>query len=483
MEQTHIALPDCTDYRRGATDLGHFGRYYLPHYFTRPSPPFHRQLDTLWKRRVMKGMDPVTEAAAMLAAPGKRSAVAAPRGHAKSTVMTLKNVLHAALYGYKQYILLISDTETQAAGFLESIKYELETNPGFCGILGSRWGKRPGRPPPSCCAAAAGSTRWARGRSSGAGGTTSGGPTSFCATTSKTTRGVRTAEQRRKTADWFWKAVCKAGDSYTDLVTIGTILHYDSLLARLLDNPGFSSKIFRAVLSESPSPLWEEWRKRFTDLSDPKREEHALTFYHAHKREMNAGAKSPLAPEVQLLRPAGHAPDGGGRGLSKRDAKRAHQPGGLPLLPAWFQYYDLAAPWTCGPPPSAFTATATPPSGPVGPQRLLGHPYPGGGRGSGLAYVLLADIARRHPDQIIADILITERRLRQTYGKGYTLFGAETNQFQWFLKEQLAMESARQGIYLPIQGVRSAEDKTIRVSALQPDVKTGTCALARTSVC
>ena len=78
MEQTHIALPDCTDYRRGATDLGHFGRYYLPHYFTRPSPPFHRQLDTLWKRRVMKGMDPVTEAAAMLSAPGKRSAVAAP---------------------------------------------------------------------------------------------------------------------------------------------------------------------------------------------------------------------------------------------------------------------------------------------------------------------------------------------------------------------------------------------------------------------
>ena len=41
------------------------------------------------------------------------------------------------------------------------------------------------------------------------------------------------------------------------------------------------------------------------------------------------------------------------------------------------------------------------------------------------------------------------------------------------MKEQLAKESARQGIYLPIQGVRSAEDKTIRVSALQPDVKNG----------
>ena len=52
MEQTHIALPDCTDYRRGATDLGHFGRYYLPHYFTRPSPPFHRQLDKIGRAHV-----------------------------------------------------------------------------------------------------------------------------------------------------------------------------------------------------------------------------------------------------------------------------------------------------------------------------------------------------------------------------------------------------------------------------------------------
>ena len=41
------------------------------------------------------------------------------------------------------------------------------------------------------------------------------------------------------------------------------------------------------------------------------------------------------------------------------------------------------------------------------------------------------------------------------------------------MKEQLAKESARQGLYLPIQGVRSTEDKTIRVSALQPDVKNG----------
>ena len=41
------------------------------------------------------------------------------------------------------------------------------------------------------------------------------------------------------------------------------------------------------------------------------------------------------------------------------------------------------------------------------------------------------------------------------------------------VKEQLARESARQGLYLPVQGIRSTEDKTMRVESLQPDVKNG----------
>ena len=94
-------------------------------------------------------------------------------------------------------------------------------------------------------------------------------------------------------------------------------------------------------------------------------------------------------------------------------------------------------------------------------------------RDTGLAYVWDADIQRRHPDRIITDILEKERLLRRETGRGYTLFGAETNQFQWFLKEQLARESARQGLYLPIQGVRASEDKGLRIESLQPDVKNG----------
>jgi len=92
---------------------------------------------------------------------------------------------------------------------------------------------------------------------------------------------------------------------------------------------------------------------------------------------------------------------------------------------------------------------------------------------SGLLYVLDADLQRRHPDIIIRDILDKARWLQREYGGRYTAFGAETNQFQWFLKERLAAESAAQGIYLPITEVRAASDKVLRIQTLQPDIRNG----------
>ena len=133
---------DTSDYRRAATDLEYFGKYYLPHYFSLPAPPFHRALDALWCERVMDGADPVRDACRILSKTGTRTAIAAPRGHAKSTVMSLKNALHAALYGYKRYILLVSDTETQAVGFLDAIKSELEENPRILRDFGEQPGKK-----------------------------------------------------------------------------------------------------------------------------------------------------------------------------------------------------------------------------------------------------------------------------------------------------------------------------------------------------
>ena len=117
--------PDGIRKQLAAIDLGFFGRIYLPHYFSRPSPEFHRELDELWCDGVLKGLNPLHEPKMINAHEGSHTAVAAPRGHAKSTNLTFKDTLHAVVYQYKHYAILLSDTRDQATGFLDAIKEEL----------------------------------------------------------------------------------------------------------------------------------------------------------------------------------------------------------------------------------------------------------------------------------------------------------------------------------------------------------------------
>ena len=61
---------------------------------------------------------------------GKRQkiAVAAPRAHAKSTAITHAYVLANVLFRIRDYVLIVSDTSTQAEEFLADIKRELDEN-------------------------------------------------------------------------------------------------------------------------------------------------------------------------------------------------------------------------------------------------------------------------------------------------------------------------------------------------------------------
>ena len=448
---------DAAVYRRAATDLDFFARHYLPHYFSLPAPPFHAALDALWRARVMDARDPVRDTAAILAKTGTRTAIAAPRGHAKSTVMSLKNVLHAALYGYKRYILLISDTEAQAVGFLDAIKAELEENERILHDFGEQPGKKTWKTSSLLLANgvridAVGSGQKLRGRRNYA-----RRPDLIVCDDIENDEGVRSFEQREKLAAWFFKAVCKSGDRYTDLVVIGTVLHHDSLLAQLLQNPGFETRLFRAVLTDAPSPRWDEWERLYTDLTDPQREANARAYFLRHARDMCAGARV-LWPEklsyydLRVMRLVE-----GESAFSSEMQNQPVNPADCLFSPQSFRFYVYCDPSLGRTAASDYSAILT--------LAVDGD--------TGLAYVYDADLARRHPDQILADILDKERALRRLTGRGYTLFGAETNQFQWFLKEQLVRESARAGLYLPVEGVRATEDKQLRIASLQPDIRNG----------
>ena len=257
-----------------AFDMSYFGRAYLPHYFVRKSPQFHEELDEIWSQGVMKGKNPLKEAKVISRMKGSRQVVAAPRGHAKSTNFTFKDSLHAMLYGYKHYILILSDSTEQAEGFLDDIKTELEDNGNILMDFGSLKGDKAWRSgviltSTDIKAEAIGSGKKVRGRRH-----RNWRPDLIVLDDIENDENVNTPDQRRKLSNWFTKAVSKAGDTYTDIMYIGTILHYDSLLSNVLRNPRYKTRKYRAVIAEAVNTkLWEEWESIYTNLFNERHEE------------------------------------------------------------------------------------------------------------------------------------------------------------------------------------------------------------------
>jgi len=63
-------------------------------------------------------------------------AISAPRGHAKSTAITFSYTLAAVLFRERKFGLIVSDTETQAVLFLGAIKQELQDNQDLIELFG-----------------------------------------------------------------------------------------------------------------------------------------------------------------------------------------------------------------------------------------------------------------------------------------------------------------------------------------------------------
>ena len=453
-----------------AMDLAYFGRAYLPHYFSRPSPQFHAELDTLWREGVLKGVMPIGDDAKLVdAQDGCRRATAAPRGHAKSTNLTFKGSLHAAVYRYKRYIIILSDTSDQANGFLSAIKDELEDNGAiredFGDLTGGVWRENVIITSQGVRIDAIGAGQKIRGRKH-----KNWRPDLMVLDDIENDENVRTVEQRKKLENWFYKAVSKAGDTYTDIVYIGTLLHYDSLLAKVLKNPAYRSVKYKAVQSFSTSPLWETWESIYTDLGNEGRELEAKKFFEENREEMLAGTKVLWEEKLSYYDLMVTRVSEGEASFNSELQNEPVNPDDCLFNEEWFDYYN--------PEDMDFSSADF---------RFYGFVDPSLGKNrradysailtgalevpTGYLYILDADIARRHPDAIISDVLQKADWIQRTYGKRYVKFGVETVQFQWFLKEQLAKSSARARIYLPIEEVPQSSDKVLRIQTLQPDIK------------
>ena len=453
-------------------DLGYFGRAYLPHYFVRKSPNFHEELDEIWKKGVLKSMYPIKDAVKISRHDGCRKAIAAPRGHAKSTTFTFKDTIHAALYEYKHYILILSDSSEQADGFLGDIKVELEENPiikeDFGELEGKLWKSNGMLTSKGVKIESIGSGKKIRGRRH-----RNWRPDLIVLDDIENDENVNTPEQRKKLENWYYKAVSKAGDTYTDIVYIGTILHYDSLLSKVLNNPEYGVKKYRGVISFAKNEkLWEAWELIYCDLSveEEERKKAALDFFNVNIEEMLEGTevlwedKNPYYKLMCMKISEGEA------SFNSEIQNDPIDPDNCLFQEEQMDFYD-DNPQDFSDPKFILIAANDPSLGKNKKSDTSAIILVALDTVTGYIYVVEADIEKRKPDVIIVDAIEMNRRCKRDYKKTIYKFGVEVVQFQQFFKDVLAEKSREAGEYLPIEEIQGVLNKDLRIKSLQPFIK------------
>lgn len=463
--------------RLAAIDLEYFGRAYLQHYFVRDSPPFHAELDAIWTGGVLKDLVPDTPQAAreVNKRPGCRRAIEAPRGHAKSTNFTFKDALHAALYGYKHYIIILSDSSEQAEGFLADIKTECEDN----GVIRGDFGDQPGNVWKASVLTLANGTKL---EAIGSGKKIRGRrhkqwrPDLIICDDLENDENVNTPEQRRKLASWYNKAVSKAGDTYTDIVYIGTLLHYDALLAKVAKNPQYKAVRYQGVISwATNTELWSAWEAIYCDLTNDGRQEAAKAFYEANRTEMLKGTAVLWEAKLSYYDLMVMKVSEGDASFNSEIQNDPIDPDNCTFNEEWFDFWDddaKALP-DFSDPRFVFIGANDPSLGKNKRSDTSSIIVLAKDLRTGYLYVLIASVEKRKPDVIIVDVIDTSKRLQREYKKPLYKFGVETVQFQYFFKDVMAQRALQEGEYLPIEEINSTQNKDMRIQSLQPFVKNG----------
>lgn len=179
--------------------------------------------------------------------------ITAFRGSAKSTIMNLSYVLWAILGApQKKFVILVGLTQEQAKQHLRNIKQELENNPLLKGDLGpfkeevDEWRN-------SCLVISNyGAKIMAVSIDQSVRGFRHGPyrPDLFVCDDIEDRMSVKTKEGRDKTYEWVKSELLPAGDTGTQIVFIGNLLHEDCLLKRLQRE--IEGKMLRGTYHEYP---------------------------------------------------------------------------------------------------------------------------------------------------------------------------------------------------------------------------------------
>jgi predicted phage terminase large subunit-like protein len=215
----------------------------FPHHFTLKSPPFHYEV-----------MD-------LLSSP-KNVGVAAPRGHAKSTMLLVDDAWDI-VNANRHYIVKISDSFTQALEHTINLQEELEENEVLKWIYGDlrtdNWTQGEFVTSTDVKVVAKGQGNKIRGLKY-----KQWRPDKIVIDDLENDELVENAERREKLRNWFKRGVMPALAQQGKMNVIGTVLHHDALLARIVNRAdeysGWETRKYKAINEDERGryALWPE---------------------------------------------------------------------------------------------------------------------------------------------------------------------------------------------------------------------------------
>jgi len=227
----------------------------------------------------------------------------APRGAAKSTLVTLADVLKDALEGREFYQIIIADVQVNANKFLKDIKDEIETNeqlqadyPDTC-RKGAMWRGEAIELANRCCIEVVSKGGKIRGRKH-----RGVRPTKIVLDDPQSLEDSYSEDQMDKDFHWLMSDVMYAGQPGTNLFVIGTALADKAIVCQLAKTPGWKHKRYQQLIQEPTNmELWLKWREMLWNHEDPQRDEKAREWYFAHQTEMDFGHQVLWEKRVPLL--------------------------------------------------------------------------------------------------------------------------------------------------------------------------------------
>ena len=418
---------------------------YLPNYFTDAPAPFHAELMADLERADVRLLARV-----------------APRGHAKSTCAALAYPLWCICTQRKRNILIITHESSLATQFVRDIRNELETNERILDEYGDLCRHEPAPAPArrssrgKTRAGAAKSRRQSRTKWSESMFTTTTEITVQAKGSGASLRGVRvgpqrpdliicddiekdehvaSAEGRRKLEHWLRRVVMPALAPDGQLLVLGSLIHYDSLLANLRDRkrfPRWNYRVYRALEAEpfgdgtfQRVALWPA-RWPVSRLDEERQRVGTLAF----EQEYQA---NPIDDSIRVFHP---------EWLGRYDPRELNECDLITLMAV-----DPATGASGGDYFALWVGSVQPRTGTI--------------------YTRTLTLERIGIVQQVKRIVAAFRRWRPVK------IGIETVAYQVALKQILEEHSRRRGLYMPIIALKTTANKRARIEGIAPFFENG----------